>query len=114
MTTESPVDYMFRAVPIGGIAIDLNRPSDSVTFRTSGCTTGTIQINQQTGSSGTWVVTVERANDISKFVAMASDTTYYTSGVQAAITLDTEYTRVRVTTPQGSDATGTITMFARP
>jgi len=110
---DTSLDAMFRAVPLSRTLIDLNKPSDAVVFRHLGCTEGTIQISRVTGPSGTWRLDVERSNDGSTFEAMPSSTQYNSAGIQNAITLTTEYTRVRVTTPQGADATAVISMYAR-
>lgn len=113
ISTNDPIDRMFRAVPLGTTSIDLNS-AEEVVFEHAGCSTGTVQIARKSGATGTWVVTVERSNDGSTFVALDTPTTYNTFGVQAALSLDTRFTRVRVTTPQGADADAVITMFARP
>ena len=111
--TRSPLDDLFRAVPTFGLPIDLNNDGATVQFKQEGCSTGTIQIAQTDGASGTWVLTVEQSNDGTNWVARSPSLTYSSSGVQTGITLVTTYTRLRVSTPQGAAANATVSMSAR-
>lgn len=112
--TTDPLNTLFRAVPLGSVAIDLNRSDDEVVYQHDGCSVGYVQVAAKgSGASGTWVLTVERSNDGDTWEALASPTTYSAFGFQAELALNHRFTRVRVSTPQGAASDAVVTMFAR-